>query len=283
MSRPASNPPFPLEGLDVAEVEAIRRRLDHARERGVTIALAIESGSRAWGFASPDSDYDCRFIYVRPVRDHLLLEPRRDVIEFPIEGLSDAGGWDLRKALTLALAGNAVVNEWVRSPFAYEEIPQFRDALAVLLTDILDPARVANHYRGLARNQRADLGDLSGPVKLKKVLYLVRPLLTLLWMRERAFSRLPPMDIVSLRDGVRLDPAFSAGLDELLELKRATREVGFGRLEPSFAGALQAMAGAVEKFQTPERSGLDGHLVAAQDFYTHWVTKLDEERGNGPA
>ena len=81
------------------------------RSQGVIILFAIESGSRAWGFPSPDSDYDCRFVYIRRVSDHLVLQQPRDVIEFPIEGEIDAGGWDLRKALLLALGGNAVIVE----------------------------------------------------------------------------------------------------------------------------------------------------------------------------
>lgn len=50
-------------------------------EHGVKVLYACESGSRAWGFASPDSDYDVRFVYVRPLEDYLSLVPVRDVIE----------------------------------------------------------------------------------------------------------------------------------------------------------------------------------------------------------
>ena len=267
---------LPLPGdFDPVEVAKIRECLDRARAGGVTVAFAIESGSRAWGFPSPDSDYDCRFVYVRPVRDHLLLDPPRDVIEFPIEGLSDAGGWDLRKALILAHGGNAVVNEWARSPLVYEEIPGFREEMAALLEEVTDPIDVANHYRGLARSQLAGLGDLTGPVKLKKVLYLVRPLLSLLWMRERDFAALPPMDIGSLRAGVAVPPAFSAGLEELLAMKKVTRELGVRHLDPSFIRHLDDMLAEVEAFGEPTRTGRRDRMAAAQDFYTRWVTRLD--------
>lgn len=50
----------------------------------VRILLAVESGSRAWGFASPDSDYDVRFIYIRDKEDYLRLNTMRDVIELPV-------------------------------------------------------------------------------------------------------------------------------------------------------------------------------------------------------
>lgn len=112
------------------------------------IGFAIESGSRAWGFPSPDSDYDCRFVYVRPVADHIALDMARDVIEFPIVGLIDTGGWDLRKALHLALSGNAVIVEWLKSPLVYEEEPGFRARMAALLDEIMEPRRVARVCQG---------------------------------------------------------------------------------------------------------------------------------------
>jgi predicted nucleotidyltransferase len=94
------------------EVTAIDARLDAVvRDEQVAIPLAIESGSRAWGFASPDSDYDCRFLYLRRRRDYLALWPPRDVIETPLDGLLDVNGWDVAKALRLILKGNAVVIE----------------------------------------------------------------------------------------------------------------------------------------------------------------------------
>ena len=57
--------------------DIILRELKKIEEQeNVKIIMAIESGSRAWGFASPDSDYDVRFIYVRKEEDYLKLEKK---------------------------------------------------------------------------------------------------------------------------------------------------------------------------------------------------------------
>jgi predicted nucleotidyltransferase len=86
--------------------EAMRRRIGRELDEielnyDVHILLAIESGSRAWGFPSPDSDYDVRFVYAYGMETYLSIEPPRDVIERPIDSALDINGWDLRKALRL--------------------------------------------------------------------------------------------------------------------------------------------------------------------------------------
>ena len=93
---------------------------------GVRILFAIESGSRAWGFPSPDSDYDVRFVYVHPMDRYLRLTPGRDVIELPIKDDLDIGGWDLRKALNLLLKPSPVMLEWLSSPIWYMCSPSTR-------------------------------------------------------------------------------------------------------------------------------------------------------------
>src|ERR1044072_9601128 len=89
------------------------------KEHHVRILYACESGSRAWGFASPDSDYDVRFIYTRRADDYLSISERRDVIELPVNEVLDIGGWDIRKALQLFLKSNAPLYEWLQSPVVY--------------------------------------------------------------------------------------------------------------------------------------------------------------------
>lgn len=106
MSAASSPPPFP--NAPAAVLEALARiRAEH----GVRIPLAVESGSRAWGFSSPDSDREARFLFVRPAAQLLTPWPPRDVIELPIVGDLDVNGWELGKALKLLLKGNAVVVE----------------------------------------------------------------------------------------------------------------------------------------------------------------------------
>ena len=224
-------------------VAAIRARLDLVRTQRVRILFAIESGSRAWGFPSPDSDYDCRFVYVRRVSDHLVLEQARDVIEFPIESEIDAGGWDLRKALLLALGGNAVIVEWAKSPIVYEEVAGFRRRLLDLLAEIVDPAKVSRHYLGLARSHVTKIGSFSGEVKLKKLFYLIRPLVALDWMEQHGFASLPPMNLGECLGQTEVPTQASDEIRSLIDRKSDTREMGSGLIPTAIARYLEARYG----------------------------------------
>lgn len=106
--------------VEPAVRDRIQRELDAIeRQESVRILLAVESGSRAWGFPSTDSDYDVRFLYVRPIEAYLAVTAPRDVIERPVDATLDVNGWDLRKALRLMLRSNAVLIEWLASPVRY--------------------------------------------------------------------------------------------------------------------------------------------------------------------
>jgi predicted nucleotidyltransferase len=249
-----------------------------ARQSGVRILFAIESGSRAWGFPSPDSDYDCRFVYVWPPDDHLVLETRRDVIEFPIEGDIDAGGWDLRKALLLALKGNAVIYEWVRSPFAYEEVGGFRASLATVLGQIIEPRLVARHYLGLLHRQSPGSG---GDTKLKRLFYAIRPALALQYMAVRDFHALPPMDLPHLLEGATLDAPLRALIDSLLETKKVTREMGTGSvpgpLAEYLAQTLSRYQHIAERLGEVDQENVTHRYRIAQDFYR--TTVLETAKG----
>lgn len=114
--------------------QIIARLGEIEKENNVRILLAVESGSRAWGFASPDSDYDVRFIYVRPENDYLRLEEMRDVIELPINDVLDINGWDLQKTLRLLYRSNPTLFEWFSSPIVYMETP-FAGQFRTLMTE----------------------------------------------------------------------------------------------------------------------------------------------------
>jgi predicted nucleotidyltransferase len=85
----------------------------------ITILHAVESGSRAWGFASPDSDYDVRFFYMRQKDYYLRLDRTRDVLEYPVFDLLDINGWDIDKTLKLLHTSNPTLFEWSNSPIVY--------------------------------------------------------------------------------------------------------------------------------------------------------------------
>ncbi len=215
-----------MEGFAPEAVAEIRSRLASVRAEGIRIGFAIESGSRAWGFPSPDSDYDCRFVYVRSERDHLTLFPHRDVIEFPIVGDIDTGGWDLRKALLLALKGNAVLVEWLKSPIVYEEEAGFRSRLGTLLDVIMVPEKVARHYIGLMKQHQPD--DGAAPIRLKKLLYSIRPAIALEWMRQTDFAKLPPMNMLECLADIDIAEDIRTSILQLVAVKKETREMGEG-------------------------------------------------------
>lgn len=230
------------------------RRLDAIeREERVHVLLAVESGSRAWGFHSPDSDFDGRFLYVRSEDAYLSLTQPRDVIETPIEGLFDVNGWDLSKALRLMIKGNSVVHEWLASPLIYRADAAFVAALAPVAEAWRSAYADAHHYYGLLASQLARHIEGRERVNLKKYFYVVRPAIALHWMRERADP--PPMDLPRLLAGVTLPAAASQALEELREAKISSGEVGEG----ARIGALdayiteQAQWGAEAKGPLPSR------------------------------
>ncbi|TQK70796.1 hypothetical protein FBY23_2577 [Nocardioides sp. SLBN-35] len=228
------------DDFDPATVTAIDARLgDIAASYGVRVPWAIESGSRAWGFASPDSDYDCRFLFVRPRRDYLSLWAPRDVIETPLEGLLDVNGWDLAKAVRLATAGNATVGEWLRSPHVYGGDPAFRDDLLDLVAAVTDPARVRRHYLHVGRGQWANARVGADLVRLKRVFYAVRPAVTLRWLDGNV--GVPPMNLDELLAESEVPGGVRAELEGLRNLKARTRELGDAPVPPAIAAWVEGV------------------------------------------
>lgn len=205
--------------------EIIPAKLKEIEEReNVRILHCIESGSRAWGFASPDSDYDVRFIYVRSAEYYLRLDPTRDVIEWQLDDTLDINGWDLQKALRLLHNSNPTLFEWNSSPIVYKTTPEWAEISAVI-GDFFQKKAGLYHYLSTARkNYREYLkGDT---VRLKKYFYVLRPILACRWILEKQTP--PPMLFTELADAC-LDPALVPAVSDLLRLKMETPEIGLGR------------------------------------------------------
>ena len=205
------------------EMRATVRDTLAAIERGhdVRVLFACESGSRGWGFASPDSDYDVRFVYVHRLPWYLAVDANRDVIEQPIGGELDVGGWELRKALQLLRDSNPTLLEWLRSPIVYRQEDAWATRLRGLAEDKFSPARGYHHYVSMARkNLREHL--YHDVVRYKKYLYVLRPLLAARWIREG--RGVPPMRFAELVAATSLDPALVTEIDALLEVKMRAGE-----------------------------------------------------------
>ena len=200
----------------------------------VVIGWAIESGSRAWGFPSPDRDYDCRFLYLHTPDGYLTPWLPRDVIETPLDRVYDVNGWDLRKAIDLMVRGNATVSEWLRSPIVYRGDPDFRDLLLDLADQVAEPELIARHYAHLGQLQWERLGspDPDAPVRLKGIFYCLRPAAALRWMRCHPGQAVPPMRLQTLLEESDTPAGVMEAVAALVALKAATREFGTGRFPP---------------------------------------------------
>lgn len=188
-------------------------------QHDIRILYACESGSRAWGFPSPDSDYDVRFIYVRALDWYLALDEGPDTLNFPVDDELDLAGWELRKTLRLLRSSNAALFEWLQSPIVYHEAAGFRTQLVPLLPGAFNLKAGLHHYLGqLRRGVEEDV--IGEAVRLKRLFYALRSALAARWIRER--HALPPMEFAPLRELLPID--LQGTVAELLAQKAHSNE-----------------------------------------------------------
>lgn len=250
-----------------------------AAEERAEILFAVESGSRAWGFPSPDSDYDVRFVYRRPLEWYLALDPGRDVIERPISDVLDLAGWDVGKALRLILKSNAALLEWLQSPIVYIERPGARAELLAFCAKALERRALLWHYLRLSERQ-IDAGAARGePVKLKRFFYALRPAMALRWLRLRrgADGLLCPMAIGPLMDESDAPAPARNFVEAMIETKTRTRETGVAPIEPDLWRLIEAECAAaraeLNEQGGPERpSAREAVRAEADAFFRRIVT-----------
>lgn len=212
--------------IDLTIQNEIKQRLRAAETtHNVKVLLAIESGSRAWGFESPNSDYDARFIYVHP-RDWYLsiqVENQRDVIEYPIIDEMDINGWDLRKALQLFQKSNPGFVEWIQSPIVYEHASSFHQQAKALLPQIYSIKRGHYHYRHMAKKNFNSFltKDL---VARKKYFYVLRTLLAARWLEQ--YQQPAPIEFATLCATLPNKTDLKDAIAQLLIQKKNNSEMG---------------------------------------------------------
>lgn len=195
--------------------ELVNIKLDEIEHmENVKILHAVESGSRAWGFASPDSDYDVRFIYVRPKEYYLKLEDKKDVIDWELDETLDINGWDLSKALRLFHSSNATLFEWANSPVIYRTTDEWEKTYKTV-EQYFSEKSAMYHYYGMANSNYQKY--LQGKdIKYKKYFYVIRPLLACKWIEEK---KCPPPVLFETLMNTMLDDKMKREINKLQELK----------------------------------------------------------------
>lgn len=238
-----------FSGVDLHPIAADKRQAvldalaDIERGYGVRILFACESGSRGWGFSSPDSDYDARFVYAHPHDWYLTVnentgpgQAQRDVIELPIDDELDVSGWDIRKALRLLSKSNPTLSEWLRSPIIYRQDDKVAAELVSLADEFYSPLAAWHHYFSMAKGNYR--GYLKGErVRIKKYLYVLRPVLACQWIESQDGP--PPMAFELLLDRLIPSGSLRVEIDALLTKKRASAEVEDGPRIPRISDYLE--------------------------------------------
>ena len=205
--------------------DIIAKKLDEIEKcENIKILHCVESGSRAWGFASPDSDYDVRFIYIRPREFYLRLDKTRDVIEWQLDDTLDINGWDIKKALQLLHKSNPTVFEWNASPIVYRTTEEWTK-VAEVIPQYFSPMRGLYHYLSTAKSN-FNTYLKNDTVKYKKYFYILRPILACKWILDKGTP--PPMLFSTLMHEY-LDISIKADVERLLEIKTSTSEIGEGK------------------------------------------------------
>lgn len=232
----------------IADLESIEA------EEKVVVLLAVESGSRAWGFPSTDSDFDVRFVYVHPPDWYLTidLEDRRDVIERPIRDSIDLSGWDIRKSLKLFRKSNPPLLEWLQCPIIYREQYSFAARLRELLPSFYSPRSSFFHYLHMARgNFREYLRGES--VWRKKYFYVLRPLLAMRWIEQ---GRGPvPIEFGRLVETTISAPEIRGAIEDLIAAKTMGAELDYGPKMPTISQFIESEIARLEN-TVEEKSGL---------------------------
>jgi len=214
------------------------------QEQNIRILYACESGSRAWGFPSQDSDYDVRFIYVHPPEWYLSIFNRRDVIEYPISEQLDINGWDLRKALNLFRKSNPPLLEWLHSPIQYTENGSLAERIRNVSPTQFSPRACMYHYLHMAKGNFR--GYLQGDtVKIKKYFYVLRPILACLWIDQK--GTLPPVSFDELIEEMLPPGQLRSDIDQLMTRKKSGEELHVEQQIPSIQYFLSDMIDILEQ------------------------------------
>lgn len=199
--------------------EILDKLAEIEEKENVKVLHAVESGSRAWGVESPDSDYDVRFIFVRPKEDYLRLSEKRDVIEWQLDEVLDINGWDLKKTLIQFHKGNATLFEWANSPVVYKTTDEWK-AIYESSKQYFSEKAALYHYYGTANSTYKQYLQ-EEKVKYKKYIYALRPLFACKYIETN--HTIPPVRFDALLHQ-SLPKELSEEIEQMLTIKAKSNE-----------------------------------------------------------
>ncbi len=249
--------------------QTIKYELDKIAEKEqIKILYAVESGSRAWGFPSKDSDYDVRFIYTRPKEWYLQLQPTKDVLEHPISGDLDISGWDLDKTLKLLRKNNPALLEWLDSPIIYKKNTSFYYEICLLSDKIQQPKGLIYHYLHMAKGNFRDYLKQE-QVKSKKYFYVLRPLLACMWIEY--YHEKPPVPFERLMTIPGLSTQFLKAVSQLLIRKKAGEELSLEEQIPEIQAFIKEKITYFESYVLTLETTPSISYDELNDFFLKWL------------
>ncbi len=208
--------------------EEIINKLKYTEDKhDVKIVFAIESGSRGWGFESPDSDYDCRFVYARDKNSYITLQDKKDFIEYDVDKIFDVNGWDLQKFMKHLIKPNATMLEWLTSNVVYMMDEESTKQLREIGEECFNPVAVGFHYLSIAKNKFDVV--LSDECKIKTYFYVLRPLANVRYILEH--NKMPYMEYFKTLDEINVSQDVKEEIKKLYELKVTVEEAY--KIEPN--------------------------------------------------
>ncbi len=217
----------------------------------IKILYAVESGSRAWGFASTDSDWDVRYIYIHKLDWYLQIDDKKDSLEIILPNDIDLVGWELKKALRLFRKSNPPLLEWLSSPIVYHEQFSTADQLRDLTKEYFNPKSCLHHYLHMAEGNYRDYLQ-KDVVRVKKYFYVLRPLLACDWIKKH--NAMAPTEFDLLLESEAIDEKVKAEILRLLAKKKSGEELN----------------------EAPKINVLNDFLESKMEFYSNYVATLDK-------
>ena len=199
----------------------LQKLTDTENKHGVKVIHAIESGSRGWGFAAKDADYDCRFIYVHPRDWYLTVQDKKDFIEAEQNEVFDIKGVDISRALRFIVKPDCTIYEWLSSNEIYVCNEPLVKLLKELTLDYFNPVPLNWHYLSLAKKMVGDI-DSADEAKIKKYFYVLRPIVNLNYIAQH--GKMPYMEYVRTLAESDTSLEIRMAIDELLSIKLASTE-----------------------------------------------------------